>query len=442
MTNTLIISFDLIRHGELTKPLAIASLIAHQGSNERLRELMQVEHFSINMLEHGGEATAEQFEAQLAALDVSRFDAIAISAYIWNEYLTNDTIALLRRLGFRGKVVLGGYQITYGNQAELLRRYPDCQVFISGQAEQAFAELPDHLHADEPVFVNVPVVFTELASPYISGELPVPLGAGMVRLETKRGCPYRCSFCAHRDLTTHRVHKHPLEKVFQELAFLAERRVQRVNILDPIFNAGKECLEVMQEIVRLQARSTFTLQSRFENIRGEQGDAFKDLCAQANFHLEFGLQTTDHEVSKHIDRANRMVLVDAALERLVERNIPFEVSLIYGLPGQTLNSFQRSIDHLLAKGCTDVKAWPLMLLPGTKLYDQKEQWGMREDALGEFRIPVVTESHTFTQDEWRAMDQLAKNLMPTDRLSHEPRTKSKETVAHQLPLPLTLTHAA
>lgn len=80
--------------------------------------------------------------------------------------------------------------------------------------------------------------FTQLASPYLSGELPVPLGAPMVRMETKRGCPYRCSFCAHRDLITSKVHKHPLEKVFQELTLLAERRVARVNILDPILDAG------------------------------------------------------------------------------------------------------------------------------------------------------------------------------------------------------------
>ncbi len=246
MIHTLLISFDLVRPGELATSLAIASLLAHQRSEVEVSERMQVEHFSINMLDHGGAATPELFEAQFARLDVGRFDAIALSAYIWNEYLINGTIALLRRLGFRGKVVLGGYQVTYGNKAELLRRYPDCQVFVSGQAEQAFAELPEHRHAHEPVFVTAPVDFAQLASPYLTGELPVHLGAGMARLETKRGCPYRCAFCAHRDLTTHRVHKHPLEKVFQELAFLAERRVQRVNILDPIFNAGKESLEAMR----------------------------------------------------------------------------------------------------------------------------------------------------------------------------------------------------
>lgn len=416
MIRTLLISFDLVRPGESSTPLAIASILAHQRSEERWRERMDVTHLSINMLECGGSARPEQFEAVLSAYGMERFDAIALSAYVWNEYLLNPFIALLRRRGFRGKIVLGGYQITYGLEAELLQRYPDCQVFIAGQAEQAFAELPDHLGADHPVFLNVPVDFNQLASPYLTGALPVPLVAGMVRMETKRGCPYRCSFCAHRDLVTRRFHRHPLERVFQELAFLAERRVQRMNILDPIFNAGKEHLEVMREVVRLGMRSTFTLQSRFENIRGEQGTAFLELCEQGNFHLEFGLQTTDHEVSKLIDRANRMDLVDVAMQQLVARRIPFEVSLIYGLPGQTLDSFQRSIDHLHSMGCTDIKAWPLMLLPGTKLYDQKEQWGMREEPLGEFNIPVVTENNSFTREEWERMDHIVRDLMPANRL--------------------------
>ena len=416
MIRTLLISFDLIRPGELATPLAIASILAHQRSHELTRERMHVEHLSINMLDHGGNAQVASFEAQLAAMDLARFDAIALSAYIWNEYLINDFIALLRRMGFKGAVVLGGYQITYGSKVELPLRYPDCQIFIAGHAEQAFAELPDHLAASFPQFLNVPVDFQHMASPYLSGELPVPMGAPMVRLETKRGCPYRCSFCAHRDLTTQRVQQHPLEKVFQELAFLAERRVQRVNVLDPIFNAGKEHLEVMREINRLNMRATFTLQSRFESIHGAMGDAFLDLCAQGNYHLEFGLQTADRTESEHIDRRNMMHLVDAALERIAQRGIPFEVSLIYGLPGQTVDSFRRSIDHLHNKGCSTIKAYPLMLLPGTKLYDQKEQWGMAEEPLGEFNIPVVTESKSYTREEWERMAQLARWLNPAERI--------------------------
>lgn len=416
MIRTLLISFDLIRPGEPGTSLAVASILAHQRSKGPWRERMSVDHLSINMLEHGGSATVEDFMGRLHVVGVDRYHAIALSAYIWNEYLIHPFIRCLRQLGFKGKVVLGGYQITYGKPEALVQRYPDCQVFISGNAEQAFAELPDHLDSPHPVFLNKAVEFAQLASPYLTGELSVPFAARMVRLETKRGCPYRCSFCAHRDLLTHRVSKHPLERVFEELAYLADRRVQRINVLDPIFNAGPEHLEVMREIDRLHMRSTFTLQARFENIRGALGAAFLDLCERGQYHLEFGLQTTDPVVSRNTDRANRMDLVDAALTHLVQRGISFEVSLIYGLPGQTVDSFQRSIDHLQRMGCHDIKAWPLMLLPGTKLNEQKEQWGMQEEDVGEFRIPVVTRSNSFDRTGWEAMGNLARSLTPTARL--------------------------
>ena len=139
MIRTLLISFDLVRAGELSPSLAIASILAHQRSDSRWSEPMSVEHISINMVEVGGRAKVEDFRPLLDAVRLHRFNCIALTAYIWNEYLLNPFIALLRELGFIGKVVLGGYQITYGREAELRLRYPDCQIFISGYAEQAFA---------------------------------------------------------------------------------------------------------------------------------------------------------------------------------------------------------------------------------------------------------------------------------------------------------------
>jgi radical SAM superfamily enzyme YgiQ (UPF0313 family) len=57
-----------------------------------------------------------------------------------------------------------------------------------------------------------------LPSVYLSGEIAVSLDAPMIRLETKRGCPHACSFCAFRDQQTRKVHLHTIEKVFAEIA--------------------------------------------------------------------------------------------------------------------------------------------------------------------------------------------------------------------------------
>ncbi len=56
-------------------------------------------------------------------------------------------------------------------------------------------------------------------------------------------------------------------------------------------------------------------------------------------------------------------------------------------------------------------AYPLMLLKGTELYAQKDKWGLKEMPLGDYQIPTVCESNSFSYDEWTMMDNLASKLM-------------------------------
>jgi radical SAM superfamily enzyme len=114
--------------------------------------------------------------------------------------------------------------------------------------------------------------------------------------------------------------------------------------------------------------------------------------------------------SKSITRKNNIEKMIDALRNVFDRQIPYEISLIYGLPGQTLNSFRRSIDILHDIGIYDIVAFPLMLLPGTQLYLENEKWGMNEEVLGDFNIPLVTSSNSFTRMEWEEMDRIASNL--------------------------------
>lgn len=416
MKHTLFISFDLIRQGEIEKPLAIASILGFLKRDRQLQDKMSFNHLSINSLKYGGQAHSTDFDKYLSSFNLDKFDFIAISAYIWNEYLLNDFIKHLRTLGFRGKIILGGYQITYSDQTALPFQYPDTQIFICGYTEQSLRNLfTSSVTITVPLFLNATVDFSEIPSAYLINEIIVPAGTSMLRLETKRGCPYRCSFCAHRDLIKNKVFNHSLDKVFGEISFIKDRQVKRVNILDPVFNAGKEYLEIMREINHTNLTTTFTIQSRFENIRGTTGTEFLDLCCGGNYHLEFGLQTTDTTEAENINRRNNLQQIDEAFNQLRERNISYEVSLIYGLPGQTIDSFKRSIDFVQNRGCNAIKAYPLMLLRGTELYHEKEKWDIKEETTGEFAIPIVTSSNSFTRHDWEQMNDIANKLTPHDR---------------------------
>ncbi|MFA0960235.1 radical SAM protein [Roseivirga sp. BDSF3-8] len=411
MKSAIIISFDLIRPGELTTSLAIGSLLAYAKSQPEYGEVFTLQNISINAFDVPLFAGTSYFHTCLGHLNLTDPDTIAISAYVWSEQHVHTLCAYLRQQGFGGKIVLGGYQVTYGNDAQLATEYPECDIFISGYAEKALVQAILADKPDSPMFLSDPVNFAKLPSPYLTGELDIPMEQPMLRMETKRGCPYRCTFCAHRDLKDNQVHKNDLDKVFAELALFKERKVKRVNVLDPVFNMGSEYLEVLEEVKRLgMPDTTFTFQARFESIHGINGDRFLGLAEDIRAHLEFGVQTIIEEEFKVVGRPNKPDHITRVFAELNRRSISYEVSLIYGLPNQTPDTFRRSIAFLQDNGCTTIKAFPLMLLKGTELYDQKQQYALHEEVVGEFGIQVVTSGNSFTKDDWLEMKELAQNL--------------------------------
>jgi len=145
---------------------------------------------------------------------------------------------------------------------------------------------------------------------------------------------------------------------------------------------------------------------RFEDIN----ERLLALFSKLNTHLEFGLQTAIRSESIVINRRNNIEKVSSAIAMLQDKNMSFEVSLIYGLPTQTLESFFESVDFLKRRGVSDVKAFPLMLLEGTQLAADKEVFGIKEGHIDDSGIPHVIESDSFTKDEWKAMRDLAMKL--------------------------------
>lgn len=411
----LLLSFDLLRSGDPETAFAMGSLLAYLQQAEGYGETFEVQHLAINLLEKV-QVDIAWLETKLRTLCVADLDSIALSCYIWNEYLINPFISCLRRMGFRGKIILGGYQISYGNPEQLRRDYPDGDIFISGYAEASLLKAIHLEKSDTPIFLNEAVDFSELPSPYLNGTIAIRQDQPMLRWETKRGCPYRCTFCAHRDLTKNRVYRHDEEKIFRELELFQSKNVARINILDPIFNAGSAHLGYLEAIADLRMNSIFTLQTRFELIKGERGRRFLDLAAQAPVHLEFGIQTLEKAEYDAIDRPNDLPHIASLLPELNRLGISYEISLIYGLPHQTLDSFRRNIDTLVSLGCKKLVAYPLMLLKGTELYAEKERWGFVEKTMGDFQIPTVIASHSFTETEWVQMGEIAQGLAQSNRI--------------------------
>ena len=334
---------------------------------------------------------------------------VGVGAYVWNEA---ETQALLGSLRARDcDLAVGGPQVSYAPRGTLERLYPSADLFVRGYGENALGELATGREPNDITGVHVAggpdagrlasANLDALPSPHLDGTLPVQ---DFVRWETQRGCPFDCSFCQHPGPKGLRG-RFPLDRVDTELRAFAAGGTQRIAVLDPIFHAkvGRS-IEILRQAATAELQAHLSLQCRFELVT----EAFLDALAPLNVTLEFGLQTIHPAEARAVDRPNDMKRVREVVDLLHTRGIPFEVSMIYGLPNQTVDSFRASLDWCASVGVPTVRAFPLMLLRGTRLARLRDRWGFVEESDG--RIPIVVSSNSFSQSDHAEMAAMAKAL--------------------------------
>ena len=334
---------------------------------------------------------------------------VGIGAFVWCEV---EVQALLRALCPKADVVLGGPQVSYAGPG-LERLYPGARYFVRGYGELAMASLACgraengmhglHVAGMDDLCTRADFPLDALPSPHLDGTSPI---GSFVRWETQRGCQFDCAFCQHRQPGARLLNENlPMGRLRREMAAFADAGTGKIAVLDPIFNTnGGRAVELLGRMQESGIGARLSLQCRFELVT----DSFLDAVEPLDATLEFGLQTVHDDEARAIGRPNSMGSVERVIAKLNRRQIPYEVSLIYGLPFQTVERFQDSVDWCLERGVPRVRAWPLMLLRGTPIHEQREKWGYVE-SVGE-RIPIVVESRWFSRSEHSRMADIASGL--------------------------------
>lgn len=134
---------------------------------------------------------------------------------------------------------------------------------------------------------------------------------------------------------------------------------------------------------------------------------FLQAAAALDAHLEFGLQTIHATEGAAIQRGTNLTRVEQVLSRVQQQGVSYEVSLIFGLPRQTLASFEQTVRWCLERQVPVIKAFPLLLLRGSSLERQRDLWGFVDDGGA---MPMVVESDSFGRAEWLRMGQIAEAL--------------------------------
>lgn len=358
----------------------------------------------------------------------SSYSDVALGAFVWNEHYIQKIIKSLKINRYPGRIILGGPQISYV-KSNIEKYYPDADIFIRGYAEDALTQL---LLSDKtyPIirgvhFANQPSLnlsaiadLNSIPSPFLTNLIPKQQ---FLRWETQRGCPFRCSFCQHRESDpSQKRRSFPHSRLENEIEWLiSENIIQDLAVLDPTFNSGEQYLTILEQFVNQKYRGKISLQCRIEMIKPEFLDLIEAINKNGRVVLEFGLQTIHKNEQQLIQRPNNLRKIETIMTDIHNRGIESEISLIFGLPGQTLQSFQESVLFCKSLNISIIHAFPLMLLRGTPLYEQKQALQLIEsnDIQFEYKIPRIQQhiphvisSPTFTYEEWIQMGEIAELL--------------------------------
>jgi radical SAM superfamily enzyme YgiQ (UPF0313 family) len=303
---------------------------------------------------------------------------IGLGVYIWNITETTQVVALLKQIRPDIKIILGGPEVSYETEQQDIISYAD--YVITGPGDLAFAELcrqilggnaPGHkvIAAEHPQLNQLVLPYRHYNEQDIANRI--------IYVEASRGCPFKCEFClSSLDKT---AWPFGLEAFLDELNALYQRGVRHFKFVDRTFNVNiKTSLRILDFFLeRLDER----LFLHFEIIPDHLPEALKTAIQRfpaGTLQFEIGIQTLNAEVQQLINRKQDTAKTVDNLQWLrSETGAHLHADLIFGLPGETLESFGNGFNQLVKLNPHEIQVGILKRLRGAPLARHDNAYRMR-----------------------------------------------------------------
>lgn len=364
-------------HASLGLRCLLANMDRHGG--EGLRAQTTLREFTIAQ-------RPQQVVEDLLALNPA---VIGLGIYIWNVVETTQVVRLLKVLRPDIKLVLGGPEVSHETEAQEICRLAD--HVVTGWGDVSFPKLCRAL-LDGPqplmkIIVGEQPPLDALAMPYAEYSA-TDISERLLYVEASRGCPFKCEFCLSAlDKTAWAFE---LDAFMAELQALYERGARHFKFVDRTFNLKIEnSARILQFFLdrmpgkELDSQGQPEIFVHFEVVPDSLPDRLKELVVQfpaGSLQFEVGIQSFNPEVQQRISRKQDNAKTADNLRWLVERSqAHVHADLIFGLPGETLESFAQGFDKLHELGPHEIQFGILKRLRGTPIARHTQDFAMVYD---------------------------------------------------------------
>ncbi len=344
-------------------------------------------------------------------------------------------------------IVVGGVGPTL-KAGEALARCPDIDVIVKGEGEPVIEHLiPKALGNGD--FSNVPSVafrkngsVVENPRVYLDENEPIPspdyslvkigeyiahntknpyVHPGFVLIESGRGCPYRCSFCAPAKIWGGRVRYRPVPEIIEEMIYLAEKGGNFSFFTQD--NLEKKFLfDLSNALLEEKKNISWGCYSRLDRLP----DDMAPLLSQAGCRLIFtGFETPNRNAQKKIRKVVNSISTFEKLKIFNHNGIRFIGSFIAGFSGETEEELDNTmhfaiecavghdfeaLNRMIDQTAQENLPWapenicvihPLFYMPGTDDFNEEQdtlhisRYSLHPDCYGSFLF-----SHEEFKDDW------------------------------------------
>jgi radical SAM superfamily enzyme YgiQ (UPF0313 family) len=227
-------------------------------------------------------------------------------------------------------------------------------------------------------------------------------GAGFL---TSRGCPEQCTFCLDPAIWHRRTRFHSPAYVREVVRYCWEHFTEGDRSFyfgDATFALNRPRLFALLEELR-GIGYTYHIQTRVDSLTPPVLRALKE-CGFGTVAL--GAESLDDRILREVvrKRTTREEILGAARAARSHGLKPI-LTFIAGLPGESRESLEKTVEVLRSEGLTDATFFPLVVFKGTALY---EEFVRRYDGeeREKYRLNPWSEEYCFVNEEFPSMQEL------------------------------------
>ena len=328
---------------------------------------------------------------------------LCFSNFSWNLELSYKFAYLAKCKNPNIVTVFGGpnFPTDQNEKLNFLKNYPAIDFYIELEGELGFVDLVHNLinhnfnstmlkkngkkiintcysYEDKLVSGEIERIkdIDVIPSPYLTGEMDEFFNYPLVPLlETTRGCPFSCTFCADGLNIKNKINRYNPQRTKDELYYIA-KKVKNINdliIADLNFGMYKHDLETAKMIASIQQKYNYPTVIDTPAGKNMPDRIIEVANTMKGWLIGGAMQSTDPDVLKAIKRSNISISSYKKLIDFGNKKHSTYAEIILGLPRDTKKKHFESLRSCINTNVSDIRVHQSILLSGTKMASKEDR---------------------------------------------------------------------